>query len=84
MIRTRYLGPTNTRGARIKAWSGSRSVTIPYPYELSTEDAHAEAASWLHDKLHKHDEGRFEYAVTRNERDDGYIFQCVERDCDDH
>lgn len=80
MIRTRYLGPTNTRGARIRATNGARSVTIPYPYQLSREDAHAEAALTLHDKLHPHDEGRFEYAVTRDEADNGYIFQNAERD----
>jgi hypothetical protein len=82
MIRTRYLGPTDTKGARIKAWSGSRSVTIPYPYQLSTEDAHAEAASWLHDKLHGQDDGRFEYAVARSAKDDGYVFYPMERDCE--
>ena len=51
MIRTKYLGPTDTRGARIKAWSGETSVTIPYPYELNTEDAHTEAASKLAESL---------------------------------
>ena len=35
-ILTKYLGPTDHKGARIKAWSvGGRSVTIPYPHELS-------------------------------------------------
>jgi len=38
-IECRYLGPTNTLGARIKATAGKEcSITIPYPYELSGED----------------------------------------------
>jgi hypothetical protein len=80
MIRTKYLGPTDTRGARIKAWSGETSVTIPYPYELNTEDAHTEAASKLADILHGFDEERIEYAVARSTQEDGYCFYRVERD----
>jgi hypothetical protein len=45
-ILTKYINPTNTRGARIKATSGSgHSITIPYPHHVSgTEACHAEAA----------------------------------------
>ena len=53
-IFTKYLGPTNTRGGRIKAWAksgGKLSVTIPYPHELNLSDAHASAAIALCDKL---------------------------------
>lgn len=50
-IQTRYLGLTNSRGARIKAWCAARSLTIPFPYEMSTEDAHLHAAQTLADKL---------------------------------
>jgi hypothetical protein len=80
MIRTRYIGPTNTKGARIRATNGARSVTIPYPYELSTEDAHMKAADKLILILHEHDEERVEYAVARSTRDDGYCLQRIERD----
>jgi len=32
-IQTKYIGPTDHKGARIKAWSvGGRSVTIGYPH----------------------------------------------------
>lgn len=44
-IHTKYLGPTNARGSRIKAYSGDgRSVTIAYPYALSGVDVHHLAA----------------------------------------
>lgn len=61
-ITTKYLGPTNTRGGRIKASAKSGrdlSVTIPYPHELSQSGAHAAAAlalcakmNWKPDTLH--------------------------------
>ncbi len=43
-ILTKYIGPTDTKGSRIKAWSVSgRSVTIGYPYELSGEAIYRKA-----------------------------------------
>ena len=78
MIRTRYIGPTNTKGARIGATNGARTVTIPYPYELSVEDAHMAAADKLIMIMHEHDEERVEYAVARSAKDDGYVLQRIE------
>lgn len=50
-IETKYLAPTNTRGARIKAAARAGSVTISYPHELNTDQAHAKAAWALVNKL---------------------------------
>ncbi len=51
-IVTRYIGPSNTRGGRIVADGGlKRRVTIPYPHELRSEDAHACAAQALCNKF---------------------------------
>lgn len=50
-IITKFLGPTNTKGARIKASCAGGSLTIPYPHELNTDDAHMFAALQLSDKL---------------------------------
>ena len=51
-IRTRYHGPTNTRGSRISADDGDGNrVTIPYPHELSGEKVHRRAAQTLCDKM---------------------------------
>jgi hypothetical protein len=51
-ISTKYKGPTNSRGARIIADDGDgNKVTIPYPYELDTADAHQEAAEKLKKKM---------------------------------
>lgn len=52
-IHTKYIKPTNSRGARIKAYTASWGdqkgfeVTIPYPYEKSYELCHFEAVKEL-------------------------------------
>jgi hypothetical protein len=52
MITTKYVAPTDRRGARIKAVAtGKESVSIPYPYHLSGLDVHWEAANALRAKL---------------------------------
>lgn len=50
-IQTRYLGPTNTRGSRIKATCAAGSITISYPYDLSGQAVHRRAAEALVSKL---------------------------------
>jgi len=51
-IQTKYMGPTNTTGSRIKATCATGSVTIDYPHELSGMDCHAKAAYALLAKMH--------------------------------
>jgi hypothetical protein len=52
-IHTKYISPTNTRGARVKAYTcGTGSIkgfeaTISYPYELSGEQVHFAAVKAL-------------------------------------
>ena len=46
-IQARYLGPTDTKGARIKAWAEAGSVTIGYPYELNGQAVYRKAAEAL-------------------------------------
>ena len=51
-IHTKYIGPTNIRGSRIKAYTYGMGLkgftaTIPYPYELSGELCHFEAVKAL-------------------------------------
>lgn len=51
-IRTKYLGYTQTKPSRIKAWAeGKRSVTLPYEHDGTTDDAHDKAAIALCRKL---------------------------------
>lgn len=52
-IHTKFIGPSNTRGARIKAYTASWGdrkgfeATIPYPYELNGLEGHFKAAQAL-------------------------------------
>jgi hypothetical protein len=50
-IVTKYIGPTNHRGSRIKAIAAAGSVTVPYEYGTDTEGAHRIAAVALCQKL---------------------------------
>lgn len=44
-IRTAYIGPTDTKGARIRATGGGRQMTVAYDY--AAIDSHAVAAAAL-------------------------------------
>ena len=46
-IRTRYFGPTNTRGACIIATCSAKRKHLPYRHELNVEDNHKQAAREL-------------------------------------
>lgn len=72
-IRTRYIGPTNTRGARIKANAGmGRTVTIGYPHDAPRHEAHARAAEALCVKM------GWDGAMLEGEFDDGgHVFVFV-------
>lgn len=50
IIKTKHIGPTNHRGARIKASANGFSATISYPYAESYENAHFEAVKALIEK----------------------------------
>mgnify|MGYP000884365584 CR=1 FL=1 len=70
-INTKYLSPTNTRGARIKATTGDWSATISYSYELHDVALHFEAVKEL---VIKHsldwDISKMVYGGTNS----GYVF----------
>lgn len=51
-IRTRYTGPTDTKGARIIATDGDRNrKVVGYDHSLSSEEMHRAAAEALRDKM---------------------------------
>jgi hypothetical protein len=60
-ILTRYLGPTNHRGSRIKATCWRASVTVPYDYALGGDGSHRAAAEALCFKLA---EGEGDWLIT--------------------
>lgn len=50
-IMTKYLGPTNTMGARVRATAGAGSVTVAWDHGLSVEKNHDRAAKALAKKF---------------------------------
>jgi hypothetical protein len=50
-IITKYLPATNTKPSRIKASDGRNMSVIGYPHELSSQQAHAKAATALCKKM---------------------------------
>ena len=50
-IQTRYFGPGNVRGSRIKAFAEAGSVTVSYDYALNASENHLAAAKALASKL---------------------------------
>lgn len=54
-IFTKYYGPTDTKGSKIKAYCERGSVAVSYPDELSGEAVHAYAVEQLLAKFAKED-----------------------------
>jgi len=50
-IVTKYLGPTNHRGSRVKATADAGSVTLSWDHALNSDANHIEAAKALARKL---------------------------------
>jgi hypothetical protein len=50
-IVTKYIGPSNTKGSRIKASAAAGSITVHYDDALNSENNHAAAAQALAAKL---------------------------------
>ena len=50
-ITTKFIGPTKSRGSRIKATCEGGSATVDYRHDLSAIDAHTEAFVALVEKL---------------------------------
>jgi hypothetical protein len=74
-IQTKYIGPTNSKGSRIKAWtSNGHSCTVSYDHAYSHEMVHFQAVKELV-KKHKldWDLDNMRYGGTEN----GYVF-CFE------
>lgn len=49
-ITTKFIGPTNVRGSRVKAKASAGSITLNWDHALNVETNHARAAQALADK----------------------------------
>ena len=82
-IETKYLGPTNYRGSRIKAramdsWTGGKreAVTVSVGYALNSEDNHTAAAMRLLPKVCNNPS---EHRLVAGATERGYVFVIVRR-----
>ena len=50
-IQTKYIGPTNTRGSRVKATCWLTSITVSWDHSASVEENHTAAIEALVCKL---------------------------------
>jgi hypothetical protein len=73
-IQTKYMGPTNSRGSRIKAFTeNGQQVTISYDYALSGEKLHAKAAMALIEKAGWQNEYK-KFGLVCGGTKNGYVF----------
>jgi hypothetical protein len=73
-ITTKYLGPSNVRGSRIKASAAAGSVIVSYDDSLNSENAHAAAAAKLAEKFG----WTGKYYIGGLPDDRGYVFVCAD------
>jgi hypothetical protein len=50
-IQTKFLGPTNSRGSRVKAFAAPGSVTISWDHRLNPEQNHRAAAEMFANRM---------------------------------
>ena len=78
-IHTKYIGPTNTKGSRIKASLRRDSktlwtVTVPFDHSLGCEERHKQAAVSLIHKYIGHMTNETLYICGSTLDNKGYIF----------
>ena len=50
-IETKFMGPTNTKGSRVKASCAAGSLIVQWQHELNSDENHLRAAKLLQTKL---------------------------------
>lgn len=78
-IVTKYFGPTNTRGSRIKATAQAGSVVVPWDHSLGIDENHDRAANALLKKLGWHETIRTASLCGGQLPDGTYAFVIVDR-----
>jgi hypothetical protein len=76
-IVTKYIGPTNSKGARVKATAEAGSITLSWDHALNAGDNHRTAAEALAKKFHWPYERLIGGGMPNNS---GYCFVMFDRD----
>lgn len=77
-IITKYLGPTNHRGARVHATCNAVSITVPWDHSKDIQENHLIAGQMLQEKLGWSKRNRLVGGSMPN--NDGYCFVQVEKE----
>ncbi len=64
-IQTKYIAPSNNKGARIQAISYAKTIVLPYAYELDNEANHKLVCMTLMEVL------GWEFAINTGQLKDG-------------
>lgn len=73
-IETKYFGPQNMQGARMKATAQAVSITIPYDHSINEDSNHVAAARALVAKYTW--DGEYAHGVLAN---GNHVFACTGR-----
>ena len=76
-ITTKYLAPTNHKGARIKAECAGGKIVMPWDHAHNPERNHHTAAKWLLRKMQWHEKNAVIGGAMPN---GGYCFVLVDKD----
>jgi hypothetical protein len=77
-IVTKYIGPSNVRGSRVKATASAGSVILTWNDALNSEDNHAAAARKLAEKYQW--SGNWHCGGMPSNHG-GYVFVCADECC---
>ena len=73
-IFTKWLGPTNHKGSRVKAYCDAGQVTVSWEYGSSVEENHKHAARTLAEKLGWYGEWHLGSAPQKEKASFVYVF----------
>ncbi|AKU93387.1 hypothetical protein AKJ09_00051 [Labilithrix luteola] len=79
-ITTKFFGPTNSRGARVKATAQAGSVTIEWDYAIDSDENHTRAAIALCTKYGWR--GQLHGGGMPDGRGNAYVFEGTEPDAE--
>lgn len=63
-IQTKFIGPTNTKGSRVKATCWLGSVTLGWDHALDSAENHKEALQAMCDKMNETRDGELQWVIV--------------------
>lgn len=73
-ILTKHLGPTDFRGARVKAWCEAGEITLSWDHALNVDENHTAAAIVLRDSVGWNDRTMYRGGLPDKGTPNAYAF----------